>query len=111
MLRKIVLGIAAAAALGGAALAVSAPASAQGFSVTIGNGYNDGYGSPYYRPVGPGYGGNGYYGPPPRPHGYYAPAYGGGYGYHHPRPARCWTRPVTVWNGWGYVTRPQRVCR
>jgi hypothetical protein len=110
MMRKVLLGIAAAATLGGAALLSAAPASAQGFSVTIGNGYEP----DYYRPVAPGYGYGpppGFYGPPPRPNPYYAPVYGGGYGYHHPRPVRCWVRPVTVWNGYGYVTRPQRVCR
>jgi hypothetical protein len=109
MMRKVLLGIAAVATLGGAALVATAPAQAQGFSITIGDGFDRGY----HRPAGPGYGYGpppGFYGGPPRHNPYYAPAYGGGYGYHQRRP-RCWVRPVTVWNGYGYVTRPQRVCR
>mgnify|MGYP000438588551 CR=1 FL=1 len=108
MLRRFCLTLAAIAALGGTALTVSAPAAAQGFSVTIGggqSGYDPAYGpDPYapqrhYRPVGP-------------PQGYYGrPAYGYDQGYYAPRPRRCWNRPVDVWNGWGYERRLERVCR
>lgn len=102
--------LAVMAALGGSVLMTAAPAEAQGFSVTIG----DGYPGPRYGPP-PGYGPpRGYYRPAGPPPGYYGrPAYGyGGGGYYdQPRPRRCWNRPVDVWNGYGYETRLQRVCR
>ncbi|WP_439497029.1 hypothetical protein [Bosea sp. (in: a-proteobacteria)] len=102
MLRKVLLGVAAAATLGTAAM-TSAPASAQAVTFSFGSpGY--GYG---YRPVqyGPrwGYGG-GYYGRP-----YYG--YGGGY---YGRPyygPRCFFRPVRYWDGWGWVVQQRRICR
>ncbi len=43
--------------------------------------------------------------PPPPPPPYYAPAY-----YPPPPPPHCWREPRQVWDGYGYVTRPVRVC-
>jgi hypothetical protein len=105
-MNKLVLGFAAAATLGAAALAGAGAAQAQGFSFS--------FGTPgYYAPVGgPHWGGPpayGYYGPPRRRHWGPPPGYGAPYGYY--RAPRCFLRPVTVWNGWGYVTQHQRVCR
>jgi hypothetical protein len=99
MLKKS--GLAALSALVLAGMAAVAPASAQGFSVTIGNGYPG-----YYRPPPPPV----YYAPPPV---YAAPVYGGPvYSEYAPPPRRrCWDRPVDVWNGFNYVTRVERVCR
>jgi hypothetical protein len=28
-----------------------------------------------------------------------------------PAPRRCWHKPVRMWDGWGWVTQVQRVCR
>ena len=46
--------------------------------------------------------------PPPPPPAYYAPAYAPGY--YPPPPPHCWREPRQVWDGYGYVTRPVRVC-
>ncbi len=97
MLKKLALVALAASVLAG----MAAPASAQGFSVTIGNGYPG-----YYRPPPPPV----YYAPPV----YAGPVYGAPvYGEYAPPPPRrrCWDRPVDVWNGFNYVTRVERVCR
>lgn len=92
MLRKLLLGLSAAATLGAAAIA-STPVAAQPFD----DGYYDGprWGGGYDRPY---YG----YGRPP------------GYGYGYGRPydgPRCFYRPVRYWDGWGWVVRERRVCR
>ena len=44
---------------------------------------------------------------PPSP-AYYAPAYAPSY--YPPPPPHCWREPRQVWDGYGYVTRPVRVC-
>lgn len=89
--------------LGGGALVLTAipmtaPASAQGFSIQFGP-------QPLYgpRPYG---GPRPYYGPPPyaRPHGYYS-----AYGYE--PPPRCWFRPTRYWDGYGWAVGRERVCR
>jgi hypothetical protein len=107
MLRTLCLTLAAFAGLCGAGLAPTAPAQAQGYpSYAPGPGYAaPPYAPPggYYRPAAPP---PGFYGRP----GYRGPRYGGPR-YYGPPPRRCWNRPVTVWNGYGYVTRLQRVCR
>lgn len=98
MLRKVLLGVAAAATLGGTVIA-NAPASAQSITFSFGSPGYYGYG---HRPVQYGYGG-GYYG---RPH------YGGYYGYNRPYwGPRCFFRPVRYWDGWGWAVRERRVCR
>ena len=89
-MRKIMFGLAGAAALGLAAFTPQ-PAQAQGFSIQFGSpGYygRSYYGGPYYgRPVyGPGYGAYGY-GPP------------------------CFVRVVRYWDGYGWVRERRRVCR
>lgn len=99
MFRKLLLGAAAAATLGGIALTAT-PASAQYFGFGYGHGY---------RPANYGYGprwGGGYYG---RPYygGYRRAYYGYGGPYWGPR---CVVRPGRYWNGWGWVIGPRRVC-
>lgn len=103
MLRKLVLGLSAAAALGVAALGIGAvtatPAEAQALSG--GYGYpGSGSRHPYApRYSNPGWGG-GYYARPR--YGYYGrPSYG----------PRCYYRPVRYWDGWGWVVRERRICR
>ncbi|MEI5666191.1 hypothetical protein WBO78_14680 [Bosea sp. CCNWLW174] len=117
MLRKLVLGLSAAAALGVAGLGMGAvtatPAEAQALSG--GYGYPGGGSrhpsAPRYS--NPGWGGGGYYGRPrygyggPR-YGYGGPRYGWGGGYYGPR---CYIRPVRYWDGWGWVVRERRICR
>lgn len=100
MLRKLLLGLAATATLGGSAL-IASPASAQYFG--YGPAYGFGYRPAYYG-YGPRWGG--YYGRPY--YGGYRPAYygyGGGYW-----GGRCVVRPGRVWNGYGWVVGPRRVC-
>jgi hypothetical protein len=51
-----------------------------------------------------------YAGPPPPPppaRSYYAPASAPGPG---PYGLRCWYEPSQVWDGYGFVVRPVRVC-
>jgi hypothetical protein len=101
MFRKLLLGVAAAATLGGIALTAT-PASAQyfGFGPAYGFGYR-----PAYFGYGPRWGG-GYYG---RPHYGYGRAY---YGYGRPYwGSRCFVRPTRYWDGWGWAVAPRRVCR
>lgn len=96
-MRKLILGLVGAGALGLAALAPTG-ASAQSFSITIGSGY---------EPVQ-------YYGyPPPR------------YGHRHWRDRhhdrrwrhgryvsqRCVTRVERYWDGFGWVKERRRICR
>ncbi|MGH6782280.1 MAG: hypothetical protein ACREB5_09260 [Sphingomonadaceae bacterium] len=100
MLRKMLLGVAAAATLGGA-VAVSAPASAQSVTFSFGSPGYYGYG---HRPVQYGWGG-GYYG---RPHYGSRPDYG--YGRPHYGP-RCYVRPMRYWDGWGWAVEHRRICR
>ncbi|MGW9329381.1 hypothetical protein [Bosea sp. NPDC055594] len=92
MLRKLLLGVSAAAALGVAALAstMPTPAMAQPFS----DGYYAGprWGGGYDRPS----------------YGYGRPGYGYGRPYYEPR---CFYRPVRYWDGWGWVVRERRICR
>jgi hypothetical protein len=97
-MRKIVFGMASAAALGLAAL-VSQPAHAQGFSVTVGDGWGPyGYRAyrayPAYRPY-PVYGRPVYYRPGPR----------FGYG------PRCAIRDTRYFDGFEWVRERQRICR
>ena len=47
---------------------------------------------------------------PPPPPAYYAPAYQPGSYAPPPPPPRCWREPRQVWDGYGYVVRPVRVC-
>lgn len=92
MLRKLVLGLSAAASLGVAALGIGAVTATPAEAQWGGDGY---YGRPHY-----GYG---------RPHyGYGRPHYGYGGGYYGPR---CFSRPVRYWDGWGWVVRERRICR
>ncbi|WP_332696307.1 hypothetical protein [Bosea sp. (in: a-proteobacteria)] len=95
MLRKLLLGVSAAAALGVAAIASTVPTPAVAQPYGDGYGYSGprwgggyGYGRPYY-----GYGRPGY--------GYGRPDYG----------PRCFYRPVRYWDGWGWVVRERRICR
>lgn len=103
MLRKLVLGLSAAATLGVAALGIGAvtatPAEAQALSG--GYGYpGSGSRHPYApRYSNPGWGG-GYYARPR--YGYYGRPYYG---------PRCYYRPVRYWDGWGWVVRERRICR
>jgi hypothetical protein len=115
MIRKLVLGFAASAALGLGLLGAAAPASAQSWSVTIGSGhggYHHGGHHPvgdFYRPVGPGWGkgdGWGHHGGWGRPLPPYA---GGGHGFH-PGGPRCFVRKVRYWDGWGWAVERRRVC-
>lgn len=92
MLRKLVLGLSAAASLSVAALGIGAVTATPAEAQWGGDGY---YGRPHY-----GYG---------RPHyGYGRPHYGYGGGYYGPR---CFSRPVRYWDGWGWVVRERRICR
>ena len=102
MLRKLFLGLSAAAALGAASLGVSAvtagPAEAQALSG--GYGY-PGSGSRHPsapRYSNPGWGGGSHARPG---YGYGRPHYG----------ARCRIVDQRVWNGRRWVIRPVRVCR
>jgi len=110
MLRKLVLGLSAAAVLGVAGLGMGAvtatPADAQALSG--GYGYpGSGSRHPFApRYSNPGWGGGGYYGRPR--YGYGGPRYGWGGGYYGPR---CYSRPVRYWDGWGWVVRERRICR
>ena len=109
-MRKFILGIAGAAALGLAALSPSG-ASAQSFSITIGTGHAPGY---HYAPA---YG----YAPPPFYHAhrprygsprYDRPPYYGASRYKRPRFAdRCIERSHRYWNGRAWVTERRRTCR
>jgi hypothetical protein len=98
MLRKLLLGVSAATALGAVAVSAS-PASAQVVSFSFGTPGYDRHGfAPAYYGYGPGWRG-GYYG---RPHyGYGRPHWG----------PRCFYRPVRYWDGWGWVVRERRICR
>jgi hypothetical protein len=99
MLRKLVLGLSAAASLGVAALGIGAVTATPAEAQWGGDGY---YGRPHYGYGRPHYG----YG---RPHyGYGRPHYGYGGGYYGPR---CFSRPVRYWDGWGWVVRERRICR
>lgn len=105
--RTNVLGIAAAAALGVAALFATSPASAQSWSITIGSGAGYGYG----HPVQYGFGNRGWhdrrsdvYQGFDRPgwrkrhhHGFYAGP-------------QCFTRKVRYWDGWGWTVERRRIC-
>ncbi|CAD5298438.1 conserved exported hypothetical protein [Bosea sp. 62] len=102
MLRKLVLGLSAAAALGVAGLGMGAVTATPAEAQALGGGYG-----PHV------WGGGGYYGRPrygyggPR-YGYGGPRYGYGGGYYGPR---CYVRPVRYWDGWGWVVRERRICR
>lgn len=98
--RNIVLGIAAAATLGLAALSTT-PAAAQSWSLTIGSG------APYTEPA--------QYGWHDRGHGGWGRGPGWGYGHHRPRYGfhpgpQCFMRKVRYWDGWGWVVERRRVC-
>jgi hypothetical protein len=105
MFRKLLLGVAAAAALGGVALTAT-PASAQyfGFGPAYGFGYRPAYfgdvprSGVYYNRPSYGYG-RVYYGRP-----YYS--YGGPYW-----GPRCFVRPGRYWDGWSWAAAPRRICR
>jgi hypothetical protein len=90
-MRKLLFGLAGAAALGLAGLA-SQPAQAQGFSLQFGNpGY---YGGPYYGPrvYGPGVG---------------VGVYGDDYDYG----PNCVVRVNRYWDGYQWVRERRRICR
>ena len=102
MLRRLFLGLSAAAALGVASLGTSAVTAAPAEAQALSGGYGyPGSGSrhpsaPRYGP--PGWGG----GPHVRPRrGYGRPHYG----------QRCRIVDQRVWNGRRWVIRPVRVCR
>jgi uncharacterized membrane protein len=103
MLRKLFLGLSAAAALGVASLGMSAIMAAPAEAQALSGGYGyPGSGSRHPsapRYSNPGWGGGGYYGRP-RP-GYGRPHYG----------QRCRVVDQRVWNGRRWVIRPVRVCR
>ncbi|SEL01217.1 hypothetical protein SAMN04515666_102598 [Bosea lupini] len=102
MLRKLFLGLSAAAALGAASLGVSAITAAPADAQALSGGY--GYpGSGSRHPSAPRYSNPGWGGGPhvrPRP-GYGRPHYG----------QRCRIVDQRVWNGRRYVIRSTRVCR
>ncbi len=110
--RKVVLGLAAAAGLGLGALSFTSPASAQSWSLTIGqpsHGFgHGGYVDGGYRPVRDGWdhGWRGGW----REHGGYGRrgGYDGGYGFY--GAPRCVTRTVRYWDGWGWAVERRRVC-
>jgi hypothetical protein len=102
-MRKLLLGVAGAAALGlGAVAAVPAPAQAQGFSIAVGEPYGAppvyrpyrNYRPVYYRPVR-------YYPAYPR---YVRPVY---YDYG----PTCRIRTTRYWDGYGWVARRREICR
>jgi hypothetical protein len=123
MTRQLLLGIAAAATLGAATLLSPAPASAQSWSLSIGQGYGQGYGqgSGYQHGFDGGHRRGAYR--PVRPDGWHhggghwngghndgwrgRPVFGGGYGYQQPH---CVVRKVRYWDGWGWVVDRRRVC-
>jgi len=103
MLRKLFLGLSAAAALGAASLGVSAITAAPADAQALSGGY--GYpGSGSRHPSAPRYSNPGWGGGPhvgPRPGYYGRPHYG----------QRCRIVDQRVWNGRRYVIRSTRVCR
>jgi opacity protein-like surface antigen len=122
MLRKSLLGFAAAAAVGGIALISALPAQAQGWSVTVGSGYGGGHFRHDDRPFrGHGFGGHGFRGDGFRGdgwgrHGFHGggwrghPGWGGPHhvgGYGGPR---CFVRKVRYWDGWGWTVERRRIC-
>jgi hypothetical protein len=115
MTRQLLLGIAAAAALGAAALLPAAPAQAQSWSLTIGqrggygHGFDDGV-RPHYRRVRPdGWQGGGWnHGGGQWDGGWRGrPVYGRGFAHQQPH---CVVRKVRYWDGWGWVVDRRRVC-
>jgi hypothetical protein len=117
MTRQLLLGIAAAATLGAATLVLPAPALAQSWSLSIGQGraYDGGgyrYGfrdddrRHFDRPVrSDGWQGGGHWGGGWRGR----QSYGGGYGFGHQQP-HCVVRKVRYWDGWGWVVDRRRIC-
>ncbi len=108
MFRKLVLGIAASAALGLGLLASGQPAAAQSWSVTIGSGHGS-YGPAhgFYRPVRDEWGYRGGWGHGPRHGGWGPPPHARGYWHGGPR---CHVRHVRYWDGWGWAVERRRVC-
>lgn len=116
MTRQLLLGIAAAAALGAATLLPATSAQAQSWSLSIGQGggyhrgFDDGPRPHHDRRVRPdGWQGGGWnHG---GGHGYGGwrgrQVYGDGFGHQQPH---CVVRKVRYWDGWGWVVGRRRVC-
>jgi hypothetical protein len=119
MSRSLVVGFAAALALGAASLASVAPAAAQSWSVTIGSGgygHHDGF-RHGYRPVRPdhwrgGWGHDGW-----ARGGWGHQGWGGHGGWRERRVfndgfghSRCVVRKVRYWDGFSWVVERRRVC-
>ncbi|MGL4437848.1 MAG: hypothetical protein ACRCUE_01110 [Bosea sp. (in: a-proteobacteria)] len=124
MTRQLLLGIAAAAALGAATLLAPTPASAQSWSLSIGQGggfQHGGYGHGFdnghrrgpYRQVRPDGWNQGWNRGDHHGGGHWnggwrgRQVYGGGFGHQQPH---CVVRKVRYWDGWGWVVDRRRVC-
>jgi hypothetical protein len=111
-MHKSLLGLAAAASLGLASLAVPGTANAGCYGCAVGAGVIGGIaagaiigGAIANNPPPP----PGYYAPPPPPPGYY-PAAGYGPGYAQLAPGCYWGRRRVWVEGYGYQVRPVQVC-
>jgi hypothetical protein len=117
MTRQLLLGIAAAATLGAATLLAPAPANAQSWSLSIGQGgyqgggyHDDRHRSNPYRPARPdGWHGGGWNHDGGHWNGGWRgrQVYGDNFGYQQPH---CVVRKVRYWDGWGWVVDRRRVC-
>jgi hypothetical protein len=120
MTRQLLLGIAAAAALGAATLLTPAPSYAQSWSLSIGQGggHYQGFRDDFRQHRGRDWQGGGWQGGDwNRGHGpwdggwrgrqAYSGGYGHGFGHYQPH---CVVRKVRYWDGWGWVVDRRRVC-
>jgi hypothetical protein len=120
MSRQLVLGIAAAVALGAATLA-AAPASAQSWSLSIGSGHSDHYQGGYRhdRPRNWGnhrFEGNRFHERRIQRDGWHSGGWNSGWGHRqalnhgYGYGQRCAVRQVRYFDGWSWIVERRRVC-